>query len=273
MNIVCIGAHPDDCELLAGGTCIKWREKGHHVLVVSATNGDAGHFAMAGGTLAVRRAAEAEEAAKRGGYAHLVLDNHDGELQATLELRRTIVSIIRQHDAGLVITHRTNDYHPDHRYTALAVQDAAYMVTVPNFCPHVPALAKNPVFGYMMDPFKKPYPFRPDVGVAVDDVMDTKWDVVDAMESQVYEWLPWHDGILESVPDDRDKRRKWLESHWGPLFRARTKSHRKALETWYGKKKAASVKYGEFFEISEYGNQPAKKELRELFPFFPNKTA
>lgn len=269
MNVVCVGAHPDDVELLAGGTCVKWIREGFKVLVVSATNGDIGHYEMAGGILASRRVAESAEAARRGKVDHVVLDNHDGELMPTLELRRTLVRIIRECKADLVLTHRPNDYHPDHRYTSLAVQDSAYMVTVPNFCPDVPALRKNPVYMYMMDRFTKPYPFNADVAVAVDDVMDVKWDMLDAMESQVYEWLPWHDGVLDEVPKTGKGRKAWLEKAWGRHFKERSKAHWACMERWYGKKGAAKVEFGEFFEVSEYGGQPNNKELRDLFPFLP----
>lgn len=271
MNIVAIGAHPDDCELFAGGTCIKWAKQGHRVLMVSLTNGDIGHFAMSGGTLAQRRAAEARMSAERGGCLDLVLDNHDGELQPTLNIRRDVVRIIRSHQADVVLCHRPNDYHPDHRYAAMIVQDAAYMVMVPNFCPDTPRLERNPVFAFMMDNFQKPYPHQADIAVDVGDVMDTKYFMLDAMESQVYEWLPWIDGKLDQVPEERDARMKWLRKNWDPFFRAPAERARKPLEKWYGKKKAGDIKYAELFEICEYGHQPNRDELARLFPFFSKK--
>ena len=97
---------------------------------------------------------------------------------------------------------RPNDYHPDHRYTGVLLQDAAFMVTVPNVTPDTPALRKNPVFIYFEDGFQKPAPFRPDIAISIDDVIDEKVDVLDAHVSQMYEWLPWHDGSLEEVPKD-----------------------------------------------------------------------
>ena len=135
MNIVCFGGHPDDGEVYAGGTLVKWSRNGHRVLLVSLTNGDIGHHEISGPALARRRLAEAQRSAEIGGFEERILDNHDGELQPTLELRKTIVRIIRECDADIVLTHRPCDYHPDHRYGAMAVQDAAYMVMVPHFCP------------------------------------------------------------------------------------------------------------------------------------------
>lgn len=268
MNIVCFGAHPDDSEVFAGGTCVKWGRLGHRVLMVSMTNGDIGHHEMAGGPLAQRRALEAHSSAERAGARHLVLDCHDGELEPTLAVRKRVVEIIREHQADIVLTHRPNDYHPDHRYTSIVVQDAAFMVTVPHFCPAVPALTKNPVFLFLMDTFKKPAPFQPDIAVDVSDVMDVKWSMLDAMESQFYEWLPWLDGLIDQVPKDPAARRAWLRKAWDPFFTEPARTGRKSLEKWYGKKAASGVRYAELFEICEYGHQPSDDEVRRLFPFF-----
>ena len=269
MNAVVIGAHPDDAEVFAGGVSVKWARLGHHVLFVSMTNGDIGHHAMAGGPLAQRRAEEAAVSAQRAGVKHMVLDCHDGELEPTLAARKRVVGIIRDFEADVVLTHRPNDYHPDHRYASVIVQDAAFMVTVPHFCPSVPALRKNPLFLYLFDAFKKPTPFRADIAVDVSEVMNVKWSMLDAMESQFYEWLPWLDGILDSVPADRARRFPWLEKTWGPFFAESTQTARATLEKWYGKKAAAKARFVETFEICEYGLQPSEEDIRRLFPFFP----
>jgi LmbE family N-acetylglucosaminyl deacetylase len=266
-----IGAHPDDCELKAAGTCAKWIAAGYSVTLVSMTNGDAGHFEMKGSKLAQRRKRECAASAKRMGARSIVMDNHDGHLQPTVEVRKQVVRIIREAKADLVITHRPNDYHPDHRYTSQLVQDAAYMVTVPFFEPKVTSLRTNPVFMYFMDRFQKPYPFQADVAVAVDDVMPAKWAALDCHESQVYEWLAWHAGQYESVPKDPRARLRWLEQAWGPWFQDYAKAHRKQIAGWYGAARAAKVKYAECFEVGEYGRQPSEKELRDLFPFLPGK--
>src|SRR5713101_5276939 len=143
LRIICFGAHPDDCELKAGGVAILWAAQGHHVKFVSVTNGDIGHWREAGGPLARRRKAEVERAAKVLGIATEVLDIHDGELLPTLENRRTLTRLIREWQADIVMSPRPNDYHPDHRYTGILVQDSAYMVTVPFFCPDTPILKNN----------------------------------------------------------------------------------------------------------------------------------
>ena len=172
MNIVCIGAHPDDAEYFAGGIMTLFARNGHNVLAVSLSNGDIGHHAMGGGMLAQRRMEESRAAAQIGGYESLTLDNHDGELMPTLENRFTVIRLIREWKADIVITHRTNDYHPDHRYTGILVQDAAYMVAVPNILSGTPALHDNPVFLYMSDHFQRPNPFRPDIVVDITPVLE-----------------------------------------------------------------------------------------------------
>jgi LmbE family N-acetylglucosaminyl deacetylase len=267
LRVIAFGAHPDDCDGRAGGLAAKYAAAGHLVKFVSVTNGDAGHHEQGGGALARRRRAEAREAGHRIGIEYEVLDNHDGELLPTLEVRRQIIRKIREWQADIVLAPRSNDYHPDHRNTGILVQDAAYMVTVPNVVTDVPALRKNPVFLYFADRFTRPQPFRPDVVVAIDDVIDKKIDMLDAHVSQMYEWLPWHDGKLAEVPQDPAARKKWLFTQRAGHVPAEWKQ---ALEKWYGPK-AASIQYAEAFEITEYGRRPDDAEIRKLFPFFPEK--
>src|SRR3982750_4626617 len=183
LRIICFGAHPDDCELQAGGVGAMWAAQGHHVKFVSVTNGDIGHWGGAGGPLGRRREKKVQEASKILGTNVEVLDNHDGELMPTLENRQKLIRLIRQWKADLVLSHRPYDYHPDHRNTSLLVQDAAYMVTVPFICPDVPALKNNPVFRYYEDRFQKPYPSVPDVVVSIDSVIEKKLDGLALLES------------------------------------------------------------------------------------------
>jgi LmbE family N-acetylglucosaminyl deacetylase len=267
LNIIAIGAHPDDCDSRAGGTAAKYAALGHRVRFVAVTNGDAGHQTEGGGALAARRRAEAQEAGRRIGIEYVVLDNHDGELLPTLKVREQIIRQIRNWKADLVLAPRPNDYHPDHRYTGVLVQDAAYMVVVPNIAPDTPALRKNPVFMYFEDGFQKPHAFSPDVAVSIDDVIEKKIDMLDAHVSQMYEWLPWVAGTLEKVPKDAGARRRWLRETRAvqpvPAVRA-------ALAKWYGLEKGNSVRYAEAFEICEYGARPDEATIRKLFPFLPN---
>jgi LmbE family N-acetylglucosaminyl deacetylase len=266
LNIIVFGAHPDDCDIRAGGAAIKWAKLGHHVRFVSLTNGDAGHQTEGGAALGVRRRAEAQEAGKRFGVDYVVLDNHDGELMPDLNVRGQVIRQIRQWKADLVLAPRPNDYHPDHRYTGVLVQDAAYMVTVPNVASDTPALRDNPVFMYVQDGFQKPAPFRPDVAVSLDDVIDQKIYALDAHVSQFYEWLAWHEKILDKVPADKDARLKWLKETWGREDKL-TPDIRTALVKRYGAAAGGKVTYAEAFEICEYGAQPDEARLKQLFPF------
>ena len=266
LNIIAFGAHPDDCDQRAGGTAAKYAALGHRVRFVAVTNGDAGHQSEGGGALAARRRGEAQEAGRRIGIEYVVLDNHDGELLPTLDARAQIIRQIRQWNADLVLAPRPNDYHPDHRYTGALVQDAAYMVVVPNVAPDTPALRKNPVFMYFEDRFQKPNPFTPDVAISIDDVIEKKLDMMDAHVSQMYEWLPWVDGKLDEVPKEAVARRRWLRETRAPQP---TPAVRAALVKWYGAGAGNAVRNAEAFEICEYGARPDEAAIRKLFPFLP----
>jgi len=268
IRIIVIGAHPDDCDGDVGGTAILWAKMGNAVKFVSVTNGDAGHHEMGGGALAKRRIAEAMEAGRRFGVEYEVLDNHDGELTPDLKTRKEIIKLIREWHADVVITHRPNDYHPDHRYTAILVQDAAYMVIVPNIVPETPPLSHNPVFLYSQDNFQKPNPFHADIAVAIDDVIDQKIYAMSAHESQYFEWLPWTAGKLEQVPKDEKAR---LEFIAGRYRGGVSDEMKETLIKWYGDKNGSRVKYAEAYEICEFGRHPDEKEILRLFPMLGEK--
>lgn len=238
LNVLLIGAHPDDCDLKAGGLAIMYARAGHRVKCVSVTNGDAGHPTAHGRGLAERRRAEAAEAGRRGGFQYEVLDHRDGFLTPSLDVRWELLRLLRAWRADVVITHRTMDYHPDHRATATAVIDAAALVGVPAIESDLPATGK-PLLLYFADEFSALAPFRADLVVPIESVMDAKLDVLDAHASQMYEWLPWAMNI-RNVPGERDQRLALLRSFL-------------AVE--------------EKFEISEYGSKPTPDELRTLMPF------
>jgi LmbE family N-acetylglucosaminyl deacetylase len=269
LRVISFGAHPDDCELDASGVAAKWTALGHRFKCVSVTNGDIGHSTIAGGPLAQRRRAEAQQTAKILGIETQVLDIHDGELMVTLDNRRTIARIIREWQADIVISHRPNDYHPDHRYTGVLVNDAAYMVQVPFFNPDLPPLKRNPLFLFSEDRFQKPNPFSGDVVVAIDDVVEKKLAVVEAMPSQFYE------GGCCDVPaggipvPGNPARLKQVRDAFSARFASTADRFRPRLVEWYGADQGSKVRFAEAFEICEYGWQPTPDELRQLFPFFP----
>lgn len=264
LRIICFGAHPDDCELRAAGVAAKWSERGHHVKFVSVTNGDIGHWKMAGGPLAQRRLAEVKRCAKILGIETEVMDIHDGELLPTLENRRTITRLIRDWKADIVMCHRPNDYHPDHRNVGVLVQDAAYMVTVPFFCPDTPHLKSNPVFLYFEDRFQKPTPFEPSVVVPIDDVVEKKLACVEALESQFYEG-GCCSGInsLPRTAEEQAARKKQVYDSFKMRFAATATRFASSLTNGSSGRKAS---YAEAFELCEYGRQPSRDELLKLFP-------
>jgi LmbE family N-acetylglucosaminyl deacetylase len=262
-RIIVIGAHPDDPDDEFAGTAVLFSQMGYAVKFLAVTNGDAGHQLMQGRALAERRYAETQEVAKRLGITYDVLDNHDGMLMPTLEVRLQIIRKIREWKADVVIAPRPNDYHPDHRYTGVLVQDAAYMVAVPNIAYDTPPLRNNPVFLYSEDGFQRPNPFRPDIAIDITTTFDKKISAYDAHVSQFYEWMPWIGHYEDQVPAGKEERLKWLKSQYdGPM----KPEVRAALAKWYGADKAAKAKYAEAFEICEYGDQPDEARIRKLFP-------
>ena len=269
LHIIVFGAHPDDCELKVGGMAARWAKEGHHVKFVSVTNGDIGHAEMAGGPLAMRRTAEVRKAAEVLGITSEVLDIHDGELMPTLENRRTFVRLIREWKADIAIGHRPNDYHPDHRYTGILMQDAAFMVTVKFFCPDVPNLTRNPVFLYMSDNFQKPNPFDPAIVAPIDDVFDQKVKAIWEIESQI-ESL-WATGDFEKVvpvpkePLEREKRYQGQVERMAKRDGAVAEKYRPKLMELFGKQTGGMVRYAEAFELCEYGRRPTQEELKKLF--------
>ena len=267
IRVIAIFAHPDDADSKMAGTAALLAESGVAVKFLSLTNGNAGHHEQGGGILANRRRLEAKLAAEQYGIdEYVVLDNHDGELLPDLNVRLQVIREIRKWNADVVIGLRPNDYHPDHRNAGKLVEDASYMVAVPNIASDVPALKKNPVFLYMQDKFKKPNPFSHDIVVAIDQVIEKKLNGLDKHVSQYYEWLPWigNHGDMSIVPKDTLARKEWLRTQRINL--AIVDEQRKTLEKWYGKAKASHVKYAESFEITEYGSQPSEEEIRRLFP-------
>jgi LmbE family N-acetylglucosaminyl deacetylase len=263
IRVIAFGAHPDDCESFAGGTAALFARLGHEVKFVSTTNGDAGHHKIHGPALAARRLDEAREAARRLGVQADVLDSHDGQLVSSVETRLQIIRLIREWKADVVMGHRPNDYHPDHRNTGVLLQDAAYLVCVPALAPEVPPLRHNPLFLYFEDGFQRPNPFRPDIAVAVDETVDEKVDSLDAHVSQFYEWLPWIEGNAEDVPERPGARKEWLKR---TRIREVSAEKRAALVKWYGPEKGNAARHAEAFEICEYGAHPNADRIRRLFP-------
>ena len=268
LRVIAFGAHPDDNELRASGVAALWAAQGAKVKFVAMTNGDIGHFGMAGAPLAKRRLAEVQACAKILGIETEVLDIHDGELEPTLENRKKVARLIRDWQADIVLFHRPYDYHPDHRYVGVLVQDAAVVVVAPFFTPNTPPTKRNPVFMYYYDAFQKPYPFDPTLVVGIDEVAEKKWQCITAMPSQFGDIDSWQASTLPNVPKEDNKRQEYLLNIVKQRNMDIANKYRNRLIELYGNDKGSKIKYAEAFELCQYGRQPTIEELKQLFPTF-----
>jgi len=256
-------AHPDDADFRMGCLAIKLARQGARVRFVSVCNGNMGHQTMIPPELAARRKREAEEAGKKYGIERYdVLDNGDCSLMPDYERRVEIVKIIREFQPDFIVTHRTCDYHADHRATGQLVQDAGYLLGVPHWVPEAPVQRKRPVILFATDTFTQPRHLRPDVMVDVEPYLEQWCEGVSCHVSQVYEWLPWDSGYqaeLEKVKESKEARNAYLIRHWA----GRKKSDAKRFaSTWKERYPDAPVpKYVEVFEVSEYGRTPSADDL------------
>ena len=146
------------------------------------------------------------ECARILGIENEVLDIHDGELVPSLENRQTVARLIREWQADIVMGHRPYDYHPDHRYTGVLLDDAAVVVVAPFFVPDTPPTPRNPVFMYYSDGFQDPKPFTPTIVVGIDAVAEKKWKCISAMPSQFGDKDSWQGRTLPNVPQDDGER-------------------------------------------------------------------
>ncbi len=270
MDILCVGAHPDDCESAMGGTAALFAQRGDRVRFLSVTNGDKGHYAAEyisdPAALARRRHAEAIAASAVIGCEYRCLGLHDGEVYVSKETTEAMIRAIRGFGPigkgpDLIITNRPCDYHRDHRYTAQIVLDALYMLTVPLACPDTPHLRRLPVVAYWQDGFTEHGPFQPDIVIPIDASIGQKVKAVCEHVSQFMEWIPYNAGSHDAFadfPSDRSEQTARI----GALYRERA---RQVAMQW-SELMPAGREYAEAFQISDYGDQPTPAELRRLFP-------
>jgi LmbE family N-acetylglucosaminyl deacetylase len=266
LRIIAFGAHPDDAELKASGVAALWAAQGAKVKFVAMTNGDVGHFAEAGGPLAKRRKAEVAECARILGIENEVFDIHDGELEPTLEYRKRMARAIRDWQADIVMGHRPYDYHPDHRYTGVLMDDTAVVVAAPFFVPDTPPTKRNPVYMYYSDNFQDPKPFTPTLVVGIDDVAEKKWKCISAMPSQFGDKDSWQARTLPNVPQSDGERQAFLVDIVKNRGSALANQYRDRLIALYGKERGEKIKYAEAFQLGQYGRQASLEELKGMFP-------
>lgn len=268
LRIIAFGAHPDDCEINAGGVAAMWAEAGHEFKCVAMTNGDIGHFGMSGGELAIRRMDEVQACADNMGISTHVMDIHDGELMPTLENRRTVTRLIREWQADIVMVHRPYDYHADHRYSGQLVNDAMILVEARFFTPDTPPLERAPILLYYHDGFERPYPFEPSIVVDIDPGADCKWNCLREMPSQFSDTDSWTWGRRSNVPESESERMDIRVGEIQQRYLDQADQYREMLIDLYGEEHGRSVRYAESFQLSEYGRQASLEELMQLMPSF-----
>jgi len=190
MQILAIVAHPDDADIFCGGTLAKHSDRGDDVTVAYMTRGEYGGFDATEAEVAAVREEEALAAADTLDADAVFLGFLDGRITYTMENRLRIVEAIREHTPNLILTHYSDDMHPDHRTTSRLVSDAYYMASLPlvetEGDPYDP---ENVYF------FGKPTSsFEPDVTVDITGYQETKEAAFLQHESQV-EFLEEHGGI------------------------------------------------------------------------------
>lgn len=281
MKILAIGAHQDDNEFRVGGMAYKWVQAGHEVCFLSMCDGSGGHHIMTPEETTARRAAESAKVAAYLGIRYDVWDVEDCTLMADLPTRMRLIRYIRAFAPDLIISHRVNDYHADHRAAGQLVRDASYLLTVPHTCPDVPALRRMPVIVYNEDAFKDPC-FNPTYVMDLNDVIDVKLHIAHLNESQVYEWLPYtHE---QTVPEGEAERFEWLKGMnitpdttdeevmaagrgYAVRFAKTAARFRQKLIAHYGEERGAKVRFAEAFELCEYGGKPTPELEKALFGF------
>lgn len=266
LRIIAFGAHPDDCEISAGGVGAMWAAEGHAFKCVSMTNGDIGHFGMSGGELALRRMKEVEAAAEALGISTEVMDIHDGELVPSLENRKKVARLIRDWQADIVMVHRRYGYHADHRYSGVLIDDAMILVEARFFTPDTPPLPRSPVYLNYYDPFERPLPFEPTIVIGIDEVLDQKRDALEQMPSQFSDTDSWTYGRADDVPESESERLRLRIDQLLERNVNMAELYREMLIDLYGEEEGSAIRHAEAFQLNELGRQVSLEELKELFP-------
>lgn len=278
MKVLMIGAHQDDNEFRCGGLASRLVKKGHEVTFLSMCNGCGGHHIMTPEETTAKRAKESAKVAELLGITYDVWsDMDDCTLVANLETRRRLIRYIREISPDLIVAHRPNDYHADHRASGQLVMDASYVLVVPHECPDSPAMREMPIIMYNEDNFRDP-DFRGDIVIDIDDEVETKLKIADTNDSQVYEWLPYTE--FETVPETPEERFEWLKGMdlskkytdkeimalprgWAVRFAKTAARFRKELIKTYGKKRGKEIRFAEAYQVCEYGS-PMTDEIKKI---------
>lgn len=190
MRILAVGAHPDDLEILCGGTLAKYRARGDEVVMCHVANGDKGHFVIMPEELTRIRASEAEQAAAVIGAECVALNFLDVEIFDTLQARKRVIDMVRVARPDVVITHHPDDYHTDHQAATQLLLEATFSATVPHVESEHSFLPKLPVV-YFMDTLAGLH-FQPTEYVDITGFIAQKKEMLSKHVSQLG-WLKEHD--------------------------------------------------------------------------------
>ena len=193
MRVLAVGAHPDDLEILCGGTLARYVREGHEVVMCNASLGNRGSFEHGSEETAEIRLREARRAAEIAGADHVTLGFTDGEIDATDDAQRTaVVDLVREVRPDLILTHSPGDYMSDHNETSRLVFDCSFHATLPLLETARPSYGTvTPI--YFIDTVMG-LGFQPTEYVDVTSTIETKVAMLEAHESQLA-WLRDHDGI------------------------------------------------------------------------------
>lgn len=193
MRILAVGAHPDDLEILCGGTLVRFVREGHEVVMCHATRGDRGSYVHTSEEIARIRGEEARRAAGICGAEYATLGLRDGEINsADTDQRRLVIDLVRGARPDLIVTHYPRDYMSDHNEISKLVFDCSFHATLPLFetgKPHHPLV--TPL--YYMETVMG-VGFQPTEYVDVSEAIDEKVGMLEAHDSQLT-WLRDHDGV------------------------------------------------------------------------------
>ena len=182
MNILAIGAHPDDVETMCAGTLAKYASQGHKVYIATATSGNIGSAVHSMEEIARIRKQEAANSAALIGAEYICLDYDDEMFYETKEVRLAFINLVRHCKADVIFTHSLHDYNPDHMLTAKIICDIAVMIPIAHLKTEgepydvIPSIWHwEPVNGMN---------FQPTDYVDITDFYETKMKMLNCMESQ-----------------------------------------------------------------------------------------
>lgn len=211
MRIVSIHAHPDDAEILAGGTLALLAQRGHDIAIVTMTPGDKGSDKLSPDEIAAVRRLEAETAAMLIGAEYRCAEFRDLEIFSDHASRRRVVELIRQLRPDLVLTASPVDYLCDHEATSALVRDALFAAPARNYITDSPPLDRIPHL-YFMDPIDDLV--EVDFVVDVTETFEIKRAMLAAHASQ-REWLQRQHGMDDYLAS----MEAWTERRGGEGFR------------------------------------------------------